>query len=172
MSSITCIKEASQTLDYARPRPLTQKVKGIPLWIRLTTLWHVIKCHHVNPLSALLTYTHICSVWWYVVTFHDKICCSSWYIMTCPDKSWNDTIWFREVGVHTAQGAQNDSMSQTFFIFVIVLHSVHDKHNAYSFYWTHSFNSPRIYSLLFLESLPQCQSCFLDCTFLLWWSTD
>ncbi len=34
--------------------------------------------------------------WWFFMTKHVIYPDMSWYVMTCHDKSWNDSIWFRE----------------------------------------------------------------------------
>ncbi len=35
---------------------------GIPLWIRLTTSWHVIKCHYFFYFLILCYFIHLCHV--------------------------------------------------------------------------------------------------------------
>ncbi len=66
----------------------------LPLWITLTTSWHVIRCHHIKlkDISWYLTFDdkwrHLMTfrdISWHLMTFGLKI---TSFIMTCHDISW------------------------------------------------------------------------------------
>ena len=90
----------------------------LPLWIRLTTSWHVIKCQHIKLKDISWKFDDIWMVtlevkmswkifqfnmvtfhdiWWYLVTFHDIYVDFSWqnmsFIMICHDRSWQIIKW-------------------------------------------------------------------------------